>query len=75
MNGGQVSSTASLGNIPLEWSIVLTGDFNGDGKSDLLWRDTSGNVSMWQMNGAQVASAVGLGNIPTFWTIQSAGAE
>jgi hypothetical protein len=33
-----------------------THDFNGDGKSDIVWRDTSGNVSIWLMNGATVSS-------------------
>ena len=26
-------------------------DFNGDGASDIAWRDTAGDVSMWLMNG------------------------
>jgi hypothetical protein len=40
-------SEGDLGNIPTTWSIALTGDYNGDGMSDLLWRDTSGNTSIW----------------------------
>ena len=43
--------------------------------SDLLWRDTSGNTSMWFMNGTAVASTAGVGNIPTAWTVQSVNAE
>ena len=31
-----------------------TGDFNGDGKSDILWRNTNGEMAIWLMNGAQV---------------------
>jgi hypothetical protein len=37
--------------------LTDTHDFNGDGKSDILWHDGSGNVAMWLMNGAQVAPA------------------
>jgi hypothetical protein len=33
--------------------VVGTGDFNGDSNSDILWRDTSGNTSIWFMNGTQ----------------------
>jgi hypothetical protein len=40
-------STGGIGKIPSTWSVLDTGDFNGDGMSDLLWRDTSGNTSIW----------------------------
>jgi hypothetical protein len=42
--------------------------------SDLLWRDNSGNTSMWFMNGATVSSTAVIGNIPTIWTVQSVSA-
>jgi FG-GAP-like repeat len=29
---------------------VGTGDFNGDGQSDILWQNTGGQVSIWEMN-------------------------
>jgi hypothetical protein len=43
--------------------------------SDLLWRDTSGNMAMWFMNGTTVSSGAGVGNIPNVWTVQSVNAE
>lgn len=46
-------------------------DFNGDGKADVLWRDTtSGATIEWLMNGGTISSAPGLhagGNLG--WTI------
>jgi hypothetical protein len=51
------------------------GVLNGDGMSDLLWRDTAGDTAIWFMNGTQVSSTEGVGNIPTNWTVQSANAE
>src|SRR5260370_5637339 len=59
--------TAEVGNVATTWSIVGTGDFNGDGKWDIVWSDTSGNVAIWEMNGTTVLnpSAAGVGNVPT----------
>jgi hypothetical protein len=75
MNGAAVLQGAGLGTIPTTFSIVQTGDYNGDGMSDLLWRDTNGNTSMWLMNGTAILSAAGVGNIPTTWIVQSVNAE
>jgi hypothetical protein len=68
MNGAAVSSSGGLGVIPTSWSIVQTGDYNADGKSDLLWRDGSGNTSIWFMNGVEVATSGALGNVSPNWT-------
>jgi hypothetical protein len=32
------------------------GDFNGDGKADVLWRDISGNEAIWFMSGSTIVS-------------------
>jgi VCBS repeat protein len=37
-----------------EWKIVGTGDFNGDGKTDLLLRHANGNTNVFLMDGATV---------------------
>jgi FG-GAP-like repeat len=44
-------------------------DFNGDGNSDIAWRNTNGDVAIWLMNGTQVLSAPDIGNVPTSWSI------
>ena len=48
-----------------------THDFNGDGKSDIAWRDTSGNLAIWEMNGTTVlnASSSFVGNVAGQWAI------
>lgn len=33
--------------IPWDWSTIATGDFNGDGADDVLWRHDSGLVTDW----------------------------
>ncbi|GAC1337650.1 MAG: hypothetical protein NVSMB26_24860 [Beijerinckiaceae bacterium] len=46
-------------------------DFNGDGKSDILWSDTAGDVVQWLMNGQSVLSSSFLGGSP--WTVVGTG--
>ena len=39
------------------WQVAQIGDFNGDGKADILWRNTvSGAMQDWTMNGSTIAS-------------------
>jgi len=56
-------------NNPNPGVAVATHDFNGEGYSDIVWRDALGDLSIWLMNGTQIASAPILGNVPTNWTI------
>ena len=75
MNGAQLIQSAVVGVVPTSWTIVETGDFDGDGKSDILWHDSSGNVAIWFMNGAQVTQSAVVGTVPTVWSIQGANAD
>jgi FG-GAP-like repeat len=50
-------------------SLTDSHDFNGDGMSDVLWRDTSGNVGMWLMNGSTMSQSTVLGNVQSTWSI------
>jgi hypothetical protein len=40
-------------NAGTDWHIAGTGDFNGDGRSDIVWRNTNGDITDWlgQANG------------------------
>ncbi len=53
-------------------SVVVaagTHDFDGDGASDILWRDGAGNVQMWLMNGGTLTSSLPLGRVANTWSI------
>ena len=53
----------SLPTEPTYWSIAGTGDFNGDGKSDIVWQNTStGQRLIWIMNGTTIAIRCELAN-------------
>jgi hypothetical protein len=55
MNGAQSTWVGAVGplNPGPTWQIKGTGDFNGDGKSDILWQGDDGTPAIWLMNGAQ----------------------
>ena len=58
MNGAQVSNSAYITTLPPStWLLKDTGDYNGDGKSDILWQNTSGDLYDWTMNGSQVTNS------------------
>jgi hypothetical protein len=62
MNGFSATSSV-IANIWVDWAVFGSGDFDGDGKADILWRDGSGNMAIWMMNGAAVSSWSTIGNV------------
>jgi hypothetical protein len=62
-------------NEPPNWSIGGTGDFNSDGKEDILWRNSAtGDNMMWLMDGTNMAQVRNLTPVAdAFWDISSTG--
>lgn len=58
MNGSTVTSNkaVAMGSFKLaKHALVTTGDINGDGKADIVWRRVSdGDVRGWAMNGSTI---------------------
>ena len=55
-------------------SFAAVGDFNGDCKSDILWRNTSTEqVYVWLMNGTTYPSSGSPGSPTSDWVIQGVG--
>ena len=56
------------------WAIQGSADFNGDGKSDILWRDTaSGAVGIWIMDGPAMLGATVVANPGLGWQTEGVG--
>jgi len=69
-------TTQNLGVIPLSWTIQEFGDFNGDGRADIIWRNSSTNeVDVWtSKDGSSVAfNTQDLGVIPSVWALDGVG--
>ena len=58
-SGNQILHNVNVGNLPTNWHFAGTGDFNNDGISDVLLRDDSEHVRIWELNNA----APGLGQL------------
>ena len=58
------SDTAIINITPVNDAVA---DFNGDGHTDLLWRQDDGQTAIWLMNGSRIVVGFDLGKIGTSW--------
>ena len=59
--------------VPNYFSAVES-DFNDDGKSDILWRNTTGDVAVWLMNGVSLEQAATVApGVDLAWQIVGVG--
>jgi hypothetical protein len=66
-------ASGSAHGIAIKAISIARRDFNGDGTSDLLWRNTNGLVAAWLMNGLGILQAGGFGTIPSDWVVEGTG--
>jgi len=60
----------------LGWDLLKPAlhDFDGDGRSDVLWQNDSGQAGLWLMNGATILSGPTVGGNPgTSWHVIGSG--
>ena len=61
-----------MGTVPVEWTISGTGDFDGDGKKDIVWTNTAtGDRAIWLLNGSTVTGGGYLGTVSLEWKINN----
>ena len=70
LEGGQQVGYLDFGHVSNDYQIEETGDYNGDGNSDVLWRHVSGHVVTWELDGGNIVHYHDLGQVDTIWQIQ-----
>jgi hypothetical protein len=81
MNGATVVTSATASVNPgaytstTGWRALGIGDFDGDGRSDIFWRDSAtGQTAIWFMNGAVVTSGSNTSyRVGTWWQVHGVG--
>jgi hypothetical protein len=77
LNGLGIKAEGSVAHAPVpnDWHVQGTGDFDADGKSDILWRHDSGQVYFWEMDGLAIKAEGGAAHapVPNDWHIQGVG--
>ena len=62
-----------VGAAPAGWTIHGAGDFNNDGKTDVIWQSTAGTIILWMMDGVTIASSSHFGLVSLTTTVQPMG--
>lgn len=71
MQSGTAVSGNTVGALGAGWTLLGSGDFNGDGTGDLLFQNGSSFVT-WTMNNGVVAAGIGMGTAAG-WTFAGTG--
>jgi FG-GAP-like repeat/Calx-beta domain len=67
------SPSANFATVSISDNDVRPNDFNGDGKSDILWRNDNGTIATWQMDGTVSPASLHIGVAPNDWKIAGTG--
>jgi hypothetical protein len=62
--------------VPAAWKIMGVGDFDGDGRPDLVWQnEETGHVGVWLMDGTTLRAAAPFApsQVPAAWKIMGVG--
>ena len=65
MNGLNPSTQSAVSSNPgLSCHVKDAGDFNADGKADILWQDDNGQAAIWLMDGLNSIAEPAVGSNP-----------
>jgi WD40 repeat protein len=73
MSGTQFIGGGGVGNPGPSWHIKGTGDFYGDGRTDILWQNDDGTVAIWNLNGTQFVGGGLVADPGPAWHVKATG--
>src|SRR5205807_5755544 len=82
MNGTAPAAQALIATPPPAWHVIATGDFNGDGKADIIWQynnagnaadPANGTAAIWLMNGTAPGAEAIVAAPPPAWHVIATG--
>ncbi len=62
----------TLASLALSWSSLACGDFNGDGNTDLIWRNPASDLGEWLLRDGDRAATIALPSMPG-WELLATG--
>jgi hypothetical protein len=70
-NSGVVAASIGIGPA---WHVKGTGDFYGEGKTDILLQNDSGSIAIWEMNGTAIINSGFVAHNPgPTWHVEGTG--
>ena len=69
----QISQSSVVSNPGPAWHVEGTGDFNTDGKTDIVLQNNNGAVAVWDMNGSAISQSGLLASPSTAWSVVGDG--
>ena len=70
--GFAVNDANAFHDVPTNWFVVGVGDFNGDGRDDILWRNSVGTLSNWLGTGTGgfvINDTNAMSHVPLNWAV------
>src|SRR6185437_14241277 len=73
INGSAVTGGGAIGNPGSAWTYEGSGDFLGDGGTDLLFRNQDGSLTYWAVSGTSIYGVYTLANPGAKWSVVGLG--
>ena len=70
---GDLATSAMVANPGASWTALGTGDFNGNGLSDILLQNKNGQVAIWEMNGTHLVTSAVVASPAPSWVAVGTG--